>query len=200
MKREGCAHWRQMEWIGFYYEWKIGSLLMELIGGGVGPAYGRTKFDYRRNHVWDFKAHPLWDSHGKPNEPMILNDQSAILSCAREHGGIGFVVVNGRAGFNGSADFKAWHDELKGGRSEYERQRVERGAGSRTRKTSFEALRLDLYWFGSEARIRQGVSEGWIGSFQEGMRNSDGSPRSAKFSIRTDRVPSWAVPVPSEEL
>src|SRR5688572_2332960 len=58
MKSGGSANWRQMEWIGFYLEFKSSAYLNEHIGGGPGPRFGRTRFDYVRAHVWDLKVHP----------------------------------------------------------------------------------------------------------------------------------------------
>jgi len=76
-------HWKQMEWIGWFNEWKAGQVVIASIGGGDGPRYGNTKFDYRRNCVWDFKIHLTG------SRPWtILNDQEAIDSCIREHGAV----------------------------------------------------------------------------------------------------------------
>lgn len=200
MKDGGWHQWRQMEWIGWYYEWKLGELLRAGLGGGPGPRYGNTVFDYRRNHVWDFKAHPFLNPNGQPNEPMILNDQEAVQRCLTEHGGLGFVVVNGVAGFDGGDEFKTWHDEIKGGPSDYERARVARGAPSRRRKTSFTVQEIEFYFFVKKDEIERGLAEGWLGAFQEGMRNADGSPRRAKYSIFTNLVPAWVHPIAKVRL
>lgn len=200
MKDGGYHQWRQMEWIGWYYEWKLGEVLGKTLGGGTGPRYGNTTFDYKRHHVWDFKAHPFLNPNGKPNEPMILNDQEAVQRCLAEHGGLGFVVVNGTASFDGSDEFKAWHDAFKGGVSAYEQERVARGATSRKRKTAFTVQEIDFYRFSSMAEIERGLTEGWLGAFQEGMRNADGSPRRAKYSVFTQRVPAWAHPIAKVRL
>jgi hypothetical protein len=90
-------HWRQMEWIGWYFEYRIFTILSESIGGTTGPAYGNTTFDYKRQFVWDLKAHPKYTNKGTPNEPMILNDREAIEKCVTEKLGLGFIVVNGSA-------------------------------------------------------------------------------------------------------
>jgi hypothetical protein len=38
--------------------------------------------------------------------------------------------------------------------------------------------------------VSRGISEGWLkDSFQKGMRNADGSPRRAKYSVRLDLIP-----------
>lgn len=188
--QEADYQWRQMEWIGWYYEYKIFTILSETLGGAVGPTYGNTTFDYRRHSVWDLKAHPKHTNKGTPNEPMILNDQEAVEACVAENSGLGFIVVKGEAEFDSSGEFKAWHDALKGGTSAYEHARIKRGARSRTRKIAFEIEGIDAYFIENQSVLETGIEEGWLKYFQKGMRNADGSPRRAKYALRTDKVPN----------
>jgi hypothetical protein len=181
--------WKQMEWIGWYYENVIFKLLIKHIGGSKGPQYGRTTFDYFRNHVWDIKAHPILNADGSFNEPMVLNDREAIEKCIEEHSGLGFIVINGHADFDASGDFKAWHDALKGGVSHYEKERIKRGAKSRTRKIKFTVKNIDILFFNKISVLNDGIEQKWLSFFQEGMRNADGSPRRAKYAIWTQRIP-----------
>ena len=185
--------WRQMEWIGWYFEYKIFNVLSEYLGGRVGPKYGNTKFDYQNHFVWDLKAHPNYNNKGKPNEPMILNDQESIEKCVAENSGIGFIVVKGDAEFDDSGEFKAWHDALKGGTSPYEHERIERGAKSRKRKIAFDIERIDAYFIQDQSVLDMGIEDGWLNFFQKGMRNADGSPRRPKYALRTDKAPSSIV-------
>ena len=120
---------------------------------------------------------------------MILNDAEAIEACIEIHGGVGFIVAVGTARYDEGGSFKMWHDGLKGGTSSYEVERIRRGAPSRRRKVSFSTDRYIAFYWDSTAKIGQGRREGWIGTFQEGMRNADGSPRRAKYSVRLDAVP-----------
>jgi len=56
MKKSGFPHWRQMEWIGFYFQflcWKYLSGIMEI----PGPKYNNVEFDAFRRIPWDFKTH-----------------------------------------------------------------------------------------------------------------------------------------------
>ena len=181
--------WRQMEWVGWYFEYKVFSILTQTLGGTRGPSYGNTTFDYRCRYIWDLKAHPEYTTKGTPNEPMILNDREAVEACITGHSGLGFVVVRGVAEFDSSGEFKEWHDSLKGGTSAYEHERVQRGAGSRKRKTAFDVRGIDAYFIGSQRVLDAGIEEGWLKFFQKGMRNADGSTRRAKYALRTDRVP-----------
>ena len=67
------------------------------------------------------------------------------------------------------------------GKSEYEKDRIKRGAWSRLRKTYFTLeqilfIRIDMNTLKNS------------GSFQENFRNSDGSPRRAKVLIKLDEL------------
>ena len=71
--------------------------------------------------------------------------------------------------------FQKWHSELKGGLSKYERNRIERNATSRYRKTR-ATLRQILF-----LTITAANSE-TLGMFSQG-RNADGSPRNPKYQL-----------------
>ncbi len=177
--------WRQMGWIGWWFEWKASTVLREQLGGTAGPTYGNTTFDYQRNYVWDFKAHVSNSSSGTQ---IVLNDSEAIDLCIAEHGGVGFIIAEGNADYNDdNAIFKRWHDTLKGSVSTYEQQRVARGAKSRRRKVAF-ALTRYLPLFLTADLVAQGRRDGWLGYFQEGMRNADGSPRRPKYKLNLKKV------------
>jgi hypothetical protein len=183
--RAADYHWRQMEWIGWYNEYKAREVVRAALGGTGGPRYGNTAFDYRRQHVWDFKAHP---AGGGPW--AVLNNLEAIDSCVRDYGGVGFVLTVGTAAYNDEAGtFKRWHDGLKGETSEYERQRIARGAPSRRRKVAFLVVEYRAVYFAGSAAIKAGLDDGWLRKFQEGMRNADGSPRRPKYMVNINTVP-----------
>ncbi len=193
--KEADYQWRQMEWIGWYFEYKLHTILTQRLQGDFGPAFGNTTFDYQKKFVWDFKAHPCKNPKGLLNNSMILNDREAIDHCIQEHNGIGFIVVYGNADFDTTGEFKAWHDALKGGNSAYERERVRRGAPSRKRKCAFEIDHVEALFFNTTSDLKKGVDEKWITFFQEGMRNSDGSPRRPKYALRVNRAPASIHPV-----
>jgi hypothetical protein len=184
MKEEGSANWRQMEWIGFWFEHFVRTEVTGRLGISVGPSFGRTQFDLLLNHVWDLKVHPR-SANGK----LILNDREAVDLCIAERGGFGFVVVIGEAEYDGTGEFKAWHDALKGGTSAYEVERIQRGAPSRRRKISFKPQSVEAVFFSDQNQINRGLDEGWVTLFQSGMRNSNGNPRREKYQINLDRAP-----------
>jgi hypothetical protein len=185
MKEEGSRNWRQMEWIGFWFEHFVRTEVTGRLGISVGPSFGRTQFDLLISCVWDLKVHPR-SADGK----LILNDKEAIDLCIAERGGFGFIAVVGEAEYDGTGEFKAWHDVLKGGTSAYEVERIKRGAPSRRRKVSFNPQSVEAVFFSDQNQINQGINEGWLTLFQSGMRNSNGNPRREKYQIDLDRAPS----------
>ena len=184
MKNNGSSNWRQMEWIGFWFEFFVQKRLSPKIGGIEGPVYGKTKFDFKRKWVWDLKSHP------NTSDTLILNDKKALTQCIRDSLGIGFIVITGEVTLDDSNNsFKNWHDELKGGKSNYEIERIRRKAPSRKRKVKFFPKELISFWLGSNVDVENGLKEGWLSHFQENMRNSNGNPRLIKLSVKLSKIP-----------
>lgn len=185
MREANAPNWRQMEWIGWYLEWRALDLLQENLGGGQGPVYGTTRFDYQRACVWDLKAHV--SNSGKPW--AILNDSAAIRSCIADYNSVGFVVACGPALYNDIRQtFKQWHYETIGSLSKYVLKGLETGRRSRRRKTVFVFSELLIFRLNEEL-IAQGLSEKWIRGFQEGLPNSNTRPRPAKIQIHLGNAP-----------
>jgi hypothetical protein len=177
--------WRQMEWIGWYNEFKARDVVRAALGGRDGPRYGNTSFDYQQNCVWDFKVHPAGE-----RSLMILNDKEAVDSCIRDYGTVGFVVTLGTAIYDRAGAFKRWHDQLKGGVSSFEVERVARGAPSRKRKVRFRVSGFMSFVFDDATVVEAGIRNRWIRLFQEGMRNANGTPRRPKYMVDMERLPS----------
>lgn len=182
--RKEDYNWRQVEWIGFYFEHKLFNLLTEHLGGNYGPRYKKNvTFDYKRNFVWDFKAHPLLRKDNSKNYLSILNDKEAIENCIRDYSGIGFIVINGFAEYEKNGEFKEWHDLLKGEISDYEKNRIERRANPRLRKTAFKIERIESYFFRNRNDLDIAMSEGWLTVFNQG-RKSNSKSRPPKYALR----------------
>jgi hypothetical protein len=184
--RQHDYQWRQMEWIGFYFEFRAKQILAATMGGGVGPTIGNVTIDYAvRNEAWDFKAHPA-----KPRSGWVyLNDVEAVDTCALHLGGIGWVIAVGNATYDTDGSFKAWHDGLKGRQSPYEVQRIARGAPSRRRKRSFECTHFLVVKVETPEGIRGAVEDRLLtSSMQAGQRNSNGRARRAKYGIHMSRA------------
>ena len=97
-----------------------------------GRRYGRTVFDCARGINWDMKASAIkTDRH-----TAILNDVAATDASIAEFGRHGVILALLDVEYNDkNRSFQKWHSELKGGLSEYERDRIARNATSRYRKT-----------------------------------------------------------------
>ena len=188
MMAAGSTQWKQMEWIGFWFEFFVEQTLMDLLGATRGPRYGSTEFDIKSKFVWDLKAHP--DS----SPSLMLNDQEAVGKCVNEYGGLGFIILEGEATYDEDGEFKTWHDALKGKTSSYEKQRVAQGRPSRTRKVSFAPKTAKAVFIPDNASLKGALDSGWLKSFQEGMRNSDGNPRRAKYMIsNSSKIPETSI-------
>jgi len=187
--KEADYNWKQMEWQGWYFECKSFNALKEEIGGGVGPTFDSTEFDYEHNYVWDLKAHSTTTPSGNERRDMYLNDKTSIEDCIRTNQGIGFIVARGDPDYDDDErSFYHWHQELKGGKSDYVKRREERDAPSRERKRAFHLNRISAYFISSIDALREGEDDGWIRPRSQG-RNADGSERPKKYALYPDKVP-----------
>ncbi len=176
MKRVGYPHWKQMEWIGFYFQFLCDTRLPPLVKI-PGPKYGRVEFDGFAEVPWDFKAHPNKNAKGQKSNSVIINDRLAIAKAIKQFDGAGLILAIGNAKYNDeSRSFQIWHKKLKGGLSKYEKQRILRKAPSRLRKTAFDLKEIKLILL-DDKMLKN------FGSFQKDFRNSDGSPRNAKILL-----------------
>ncbi|SVD58460.1 uncharacterized protein METZ01_LOCUS411314, partial [marine metagenome] len=187
MRDGGSRHWRQMEWIGFYPEFWFQETLARRLDCGGGPTFGNVTFDLARDFVWDQK------SHVSNNSWAPLNDAEAIQNCITEHNGVGFLVISGEAVYDEDGSFREWHVDLCGGESDYSRRNRDRGAPRRRRKKEFIPNRFLAFRFESTDELQRARSDGWVKGFQEGMRNSDGSPRRAKVMVNLDQIPDQSI-------
>ena len=171
MKNNNSSHWRQMEWIGFYGEYAIRKALSNQTTIKLqGDTFGKVIFDLAGEINWDIKTHP------NSSTSAILNDCEATDLSIAKNTYHGLIVLCVDCQFDSTGDFKEWHDQLKGGKSDYERKRVARGAPSRKRKVSAKLTDIKLILL-DNINIKQ------LGRAQEGWRNSDGGARKSKYSI-----------------
>ena len=177
MRSNGSPNWRQMEWIGFWFEYFVDEVFLTDSVGLTGPRIGNTQFDMMLTEPWDLKVHP------SGARQVILNDKTAVDSCIERFEAINFLLLSGDVEYDDERQtFKIWHDSQKGGVSRYEVMRVREGRPSRRRKISFAptkliGVRLDKPSLENAIRSRQ------IGYFQAGMRNSNGKARNEKYMM-----------------
>lgn len=164
-------NWRQMEWIGFYFE----ILCRDRIADEFripGEKYGNVSFDCRRSINWDMKASAIkTDRH-----IAVLNDIAATDASIAAHGAHGVIMALADVEYNDeNRAFQKWHSELKGGLSKYERERIARNATSRYRKTR-AVLRQILFL------LITAENSANLGMYAQG-RNADGAPRNPKYQL-----------------
>lgn len=177
MKHGGSRQWKQMEWVGFYFEFLCERALGDLMDM-PGPSYGRASFDGMLGIPWDFKAH----AENTSSHQIIVNDHEAVSKGIADYGSVGLILAVGPVEYNDERrSFQQWHQELKGGPSDYTRKRIQRGAWSRLRKVSFHLREIDII-------LLDKASLNKSGSFQKDFRNADGSPRQSKVLIDLEKL------------
>lgn len=168
-------HWRQMEWIGFYGQMLAEDLLRELMQV-PGKRYNNVLFDVSGNINWDIKVHPTTTASS------ILNDIEATEHSIKENGVHGLVMIAVNVEYDEDGQFKRWHDALKGGKSDYEKERIKRGAPSRRRKVRAKVEEINFVLLTAE-------NIGQLGTAQDGWRNSNGVARRPKYKITKAQMP-----------
>jgi len=177
MKKNNFNQWRQMEWIGFYFEYLCQKYLKEVMEFHK-IRYGNTSFDGFCEVPFDFKAHALnTEVHN-----VVINDTEAIEKAINEFGCVITIMALGKVTYNDEdRKFYKWHQKFKGGKSKYEEDREARGSWSRLRKVAFDTQEIILI------KINKGTLER-CGSFQKNFRNADGSPRRSKVMLNLDKL------------
>ena len=182
MRDGGSRNWKQMEWIGFWFEFVVETQVLEAVDGKPGPKFGRTQIDLMLSAPWDLKAHPA------DVDKVILNDVAAVDKCIAKFGVINYLLLKGDVAYDDDQEtFKKWHDSVKGKPSRYVLRGVLSRRPSRVRKTAFsplEILGIQL----DHGDLRRGETAGWISRFQEGMVNANGRPRNSKYMIHLDKI------------
>lgn len=177
MKNNSCHHWRQMEWAGFYFQFMCEKILSENDFMKIpGPRYGNVEFDGFKSIPWDFKVHSI-DRNKNNNFKIPTNGYNEVKQAINQYGTVGFIIINGYSDYDDEEQtFKKWHDILKGGKSEYEKKRIIRGASSRRRKINFQPFEL-VFVLVNSSNINT------CGKFQTNFRNADGTSRNSKVML-----------------
>lgn len=177
MKTNNFRQWKQMEWIGFYFQYLCEKFLKDIFELQK-PRYDRVAFGGFYKIPFDFKAHSINTS----SHQIIVNDSNAISLAIEEYGRIGLILALGEVKYNDEErSFQRWHEELKGGLSKYSMERIERGAWSRLRKVEFRLKQITIL------EITRTLLQK-CGSFQENFRNSDGKLRKKKVLLDLEKI------------
>ncbi|MBI3501631.1 MAG: hypothetical protein HY063_07540 [Bacteroidetes bacterium] len=177
MRDSEFSHWKQMEWIGFYFQYLCEKHLNDIFEFQT-PRYNNVSFDGLFKIPFDFKAHAMNTS----SHQIIVNDSEAIANAIKEYGKVGLLLALGKVEYNDEKRiFQKWHEKVKGGLSEYTKKRISRGAWSRLRKVEFDLQQISFIEISDKTLIK-------CGSFQENFRNSDGSPRRKKVLLDLEKI------------
>jgi len=179
MKENNGRHWKQMEWIGWYFEYWCNRNLKGVMEMPYSKKYGNVSFDGYLKIPWDFKAHVT-----QSGDKIIVNDHDlqAIKKAINDFGCVGLIIVTGPVvKENESQEFKKWHEKMKDDELSYDKQRKKRGAPSRRRKVSMKISKISF------VKIDDDLLEK-CGSFQEDFRNSNGKPRRKKVVLDLTKI------------
>ena len=177
MKENNANNWKQMEWIGWYFEYWCNKYLKQVMEMPCSKKYGNVSFDGFLEIPWDCKSHSI-----QSGNKIIINDSEAISNAISDFGCVGLILVIGSVIYdNDSRVFQKWHEKLKGGKSEYESQRIARGAPSRKRKISMKISKILFVRIDDDLLVK-------CGSFQKNFRNSNGNLRREKVLLDLTKI------------
>lgn len=174
--KDADFQWRQMEWMGFYFEFISRKLLRNKFDI-PGDKFGTVTFDVKGAINWDLKTKAIKsDSHG-----CILNDKNAMEHSIEKYGSHGVIIALCDVEYNDvNRSFQEWHTELKGGKSNYEKKREQRTSISRYRKTNVQVLDI-LFLVIRECDLES------LHIHHQG-RNSNGLPRPVKYMLDLENI------------
>jgi hypothetical protein len=176
MKENNGRHWKQMEWIGWYFEYWCNRNLKGVMEMPCSKKYGNVSFDGYLKIPWDFKAHVT-----QSGDKIIVNDHQAIKKAIKDFGCVGLIIVTGPVVYDKSQEFKKWHDEQKGKITDYVLKNIERGAPSRRRKVSMKISKISFVKLDDDCLKK-------YSSIHNQGRNSDGKPREPKVLLDLTKI------------
>ncbi len=113
---------------------------------------------------------------------IIVNDSEAIANAIKEYGKVSLLLALGKVEYNDEKrTFQKWHEKIKGGLSDYTKERIARGAWSRLRKVEFDLQQISFIEITDKTLVK-------CGSFQQDFRNSDGKPRRKKVLMDLEKI------------
>jgi hypothetical protein len=174
-------NWKQMEWWAFYFEHLCHTALASEFKM-PGERFGTVSFDAKRSVNWDLKSKAIKsDQHN-----AILNDQDAMKATIAKYGEHGVIMALCDVEYNDTnRTFQKWHSALKGGLSDYEKERRTRTSVSRYRKTRATLAEILFLRFDATSLPN-------LGTMRQG-RNSNGKPRPPKYMIDLEEVAPYLV-------
>lgn len=179
--KDADENWRQMEWVGFYFEYICKEALRSSsrfsIPGERKGTNSKVIFDALGEINWDFKAKAIKSDDHRG----ILNDIIAVNQTISERGAYGAIIALCDVEYNDDdRTFQKWHSQLKGGPSKYEIERKKRTSVSRYRKTQAQLTEILFV-------VATSCSVSALETMNQG-RNSNGTPRNPKYMINLEEI------------
>ena len=170
-------NWRQMEWMGFYFELKANELLQDICSFPGDRLDGRVTFDMKTSINYDFKSAALQAS----GNDIILNDTRAMDLSVEKDGSHGEIIALLDVIYDDSSrSFRNWHAALKGKPSDYQKKRAKEGARHRRYKSHAKLVSLVYVIF--EANDLPHLK-----LYNQG-RNSNDKVRPPKYMLNVGRI------------
>lgn len=176
MKNSQDPNWKQMEWIGWFFQYWCKSKLQYMMTIPCPKKYDRVEFDGFFHYPVDFKSHVQRDKNVIP-----LNDMGAMFRALGDFQKIRLVIALGKSDPDVNNEFKRWHNKIKGGLSKYEKERIHRGSFSRVRKKGFFLEKIVMLDIDEEMLLQ-------CTTYQKGFRNSNGKVRKTKLQLDLSKV------------
>ncbi len=108
--KEADYNWRQMEWWGFYFEYKVKEILKKDFQI-PGEKFDNVGFDLKGQINWDCKASAL----NTNNQFIILNDKKAMDESIKKYKYHGEIIALCDVEYNDvNREFRNWHSEISG--------------------------------------------------------------------------------------
>lgn len=168
MKDAAHSKWRETEWQGFYFEFKVLPKLIDAYGGGPRRIL-RTEFDYALKRTWDLKVHSTATGNKKADHCQ-LNDASSIDEAVRQTG-FGLILLNGIPELD--LEFTRWHKKFRGSGD---------GEPRRLLKKSFMPESIDIFYIPNEKRLLEAKENKELIYFKQGKQPT-GEARNIKYSL-----------------
>jgi hypothetical protein len=174
MQAADADNWRQTEWQGWYFEFKVLPALINNLGGGP-KVIENTKFDYALYRPWDLKVHSSTGLGKKPNHGCQLNDQESMKEAVKASG-LGLIVLSGTPKYDDDT-FSDWHKSLRG----------KTGPVRRRLKNGFISERLEFFHITDLDDLERSVDLGILKDFKQGKQPT-GEPRAPKFLLDINKA------------
>jgi hypothetical protein len=182
MRQEGSKNWKQMEWIGWYFEHLCVTQLKSVFEMPGEKFRGdNVTFDgAAEGYNFDFKAHAWLTASGKRQPCTVLNDKVSMDESVAKYGRHGLLLALLKCEYDQDGSFKSWHESIKGAASNYVKEGITTGRKSRKRKVRAYVEKYVILTITKENIHRLPV-------MNQG-KNSDGKPRMPKYGINLQDI------------